>query len=157
MTAMRQYFDRTLLPAFAARFTPSDLVLNIGAGKHSYREWFTCRLVTADIDSAAGCDLTFPAEQIQFGDDQVAGVLLMGVFERLDDPMQAMREILRVLRPAGVALVSALDLSVPWRKPCDRWRLSPGGVEHIAHGFTVLQSEHVEGGHFMVLQKPEGV
>ncbi len=153
MTQVREFFERQLLPSFAARFSPSDLILNLGAGDHPYREYFPCSVVTAD--RTPGCDETFVAEQIPYADDSLHGVLLMGVFERLDDPMQAMREIRRVLRPGGLLLFSALDLGFPWRKPVDRWRLSPGGLEHVTRGFTVLESHHIDGeAHFQILQKP---
>ncbi len=155
MTPARAFFERTLLPAFAARFGPADLVLNIGAGRHGYRESFSCRLVTADRNPHAGCDETFPAEQIPYAEDAVDGLLCMGVFERLDDPMQAMRELRRVLKPRGLLLFAALDLDCPWRKPCDRWRLSPGGAVHVVREFLVLESYNIDRcSHFFVLQKP---
>lgn len=153
MTSARLFFEQTLLPSFAGRFRSADLVLNIGAGDHPYREHFACRLVTAD--RAPGCDQMFPAEQIPYANDVVDGVLMMGVFERLDDPMQAMRELRRVLRPGGVLLLSALDLNFEWRKPCDRWRLSPGGAAHVVKDFAVLQTYNIDRlAHFFILQKP---
>lgn len=152
MTPIRAAFERDFLPAFAQRFSETDLVLNIGAGDHAYREAFRCRLVTADIQP--GCDETFPAEAIPYGDGSVDGVLLMGVFERLDDPMQAMREIRRVLRPGGYLLMSALDRGFEYRKPVDRWRLTPGGMVHAVRHFTVIASQNIDGlAHFALAQK----
>ncbi len=149
----RGLFERDLLPAFAARFNPSSLVVNIGAGKHAYREYFPCRVVTAD--PLASCDERWSAEAIPHPDGVFDGVLLMGVFERLDDPMQAVREVRRVLKPGGLLLFSALDLGFPWRKDCDRWRLSPGGAAHVTRAFEVLESDHIDGlAHFFVLKKP---
>ena len=153
MTTLRTVFERDYLPAFAARFTPSELVLNLGAGRHAYREAFACRVVTADPQP--GCDAQFAAEAIPYPDASVDGVLLMGVFERLDDPMQAMREIYRVLRVGGVCLISLLDLAVPWRKAADRWRVSAGGVAHVVREFVLLATHAVDGqAHLCLLQKP---
>lgn len=155
MTPARAFFEATLLPPFAGLFASSALVLNIGAGAHAYREAFACRLVTADREP--GCEQTFRAEDIPYGADSVDGVLLMGVFERLDDPMQVMRELRRVLVPGGYLLMSALDLESPWRKSCDRWRVSPGGAAHVVQGFTVLASHNIDRQvHFFLLQKPSG-
>lgn len=156
MTKVRALFERQLLPEFANRFGPKHVVLNIGAGDHAYREFFRCRVVTSDRQP--GCDEMFQAEQIPYVNDSVDGVLMMGVFERLDDPMQAMRELRRVVRPGGWLLVSALDLGFDYRKPCDRWRVSAGGAAHIVRDFTVVSSENVDGlAHFMLLQKPSGL
>lgn len=152
MTKARELFERELLPAFAARFHPAQLVLNLGAGDHQYRDHFTCRVVTAD--KAPGCDQQFAAEQIPYDDDSLAGVLMMGVFERLDDPMQAMREIRRVVKPDGYVLLSALDIMAPYQKPVDRWRLTPGGAAHVVRDFLVLAAVNVDRyAHFFVLQK----
>lgn len=154
MTPARACFETELLPDFARRFSSSQLVLNIGAGEHSYRDAFPCRVVTCD--RRPGCDETFTAEHIPYADVSVDGVLMMGVFERLDDPIQAMRELHRILRPAGWLLLSALGLEFEWRKPCDRWRLSPGGVTHVAQGFTTAAERYIGHVHFLLLQKPTG-
>lgn len=153
MTPVRALFESTLLPDFARRFAPSDLVLNIGAGDHAYREAFACRVVTAD--PKPGCDEVFKAERIPYPDDAVDGVLMMGVFERLDDPMQALREVRRVLRPRGWLLLSALDRGFEWRKDVDRWRLTPGGMAHVVRDFIVVATHAVgDVAHFVVAQKP---
>lgn len=155
MTAVRAALEREMLPAFAARFTPSDLLLNIGAGRYAYRDHFSCRVVTSDRDPDVGCDECFAAEAIPYATNAVDGVLLMGVLERLDDPMQAMREIRRVLKPGGVALICVLDLGFPWRKPVDRWRLSAGGAAHLLSAFTVITMRQVDDqARFFVVQKP---
>jgi SAM-dependent methyltransferase len=155
MTKPRAFFEQTLLPRFATLFNATDTVLNIGAGRHAYRETFHCRVLTAD--QSPGCDETFAAEAIPYGADWFAGGLMMGVFERLDDPMQAMRELRRVVRPGGYLLISLLDLAFPWRKAVDRWRVSPGGVAHVVRAFTVLESHQVDDlAHFVLLQKPGG-
>lgn len=155
MTAVRAAFERDCLPMFASRFRPGDLVLNLGAGRHAYREAFPCRVVTADPDP--GCDDQFKAETIPYPDASVDGVLLMGVFERLDDPMQALREIFRVLRPGGLLLISLLDLGVPWRKAVDRWRVSATGALHVVRDFILLDLYTVaDQAQFVLVRKPTG-
>ncbi len=155
MTPLRALLEREVLPQFAALFSPADLVLNVGAGRHDYRSSFRCRVVTSDV--APGCDQTFPAEAMLYTNASLDGVLMVGVFERLDDPMQAMRELFRVLRPGGFLLISLLDLGFPWRKPVDRWRVSAGGVAHVVGAFTVLAEHQVADlARIFVLQKPHG-
>lgn len=139
MTPQRAFLETTLLPRFAAGFAADAIVLNLGAGRHTYREYFRCRLRTAD--RAPGCDETFAAEAIPYADDSVDGVLFNGVFDRLDDPMQAMREVFRVLKRGGALLFGAAGLDFDWHVDRDRWRLTPGGVAHVVRAFRVLE-EH---------------
>lgn len=137
-TPQRLFLEETLLPSFALRLEPGGLVVNAGAGDHPYREPFAAvRYVTADREP--GCDETWPVESIPYRDGTVAGLLLLSVLDRLDDPMQAMREVRRVLAPGGWLLFGAAGLGFPWRKSADRWRLSPGGVAHVLQGFTVAE------------------
>jgi len=152
MTPLRQFLETTLLPTFAQAFDVESLVLNIGAGKHAYREYFRCLIRTADI--VPGCDETFPAEAIPYPDASVDGILFNGVFERLDDPMQAMREVFRVLKPGGTLLFSALNLNFEWHSPLDRWRLTRAGARHVVRAFQVIE-EHWVGheGYFYLLRK----
>lgn len=148
----RAFFETQLLPAFADRFGLAATIINVGAGRHAYREYFRCRVVTAD--PVANCDERWRAEAIPHADDSVDGIVLMGVFERLDDPVRAIAELRRILRPGGVMLMSALDLGCPARKSCDRWRVSAAGAAHVVREFTVLDQYHIGGqAHFFVLQK----
>ncbi len=138
MTPHRQYLETTLLPRFAATFAPDALVLNIGAGRHAYREYFPCPVRTAD--RVVGCDETYAAEAIPYADDAVDGILCHGVFERLDDPMQALRECYRVLKPGGTFLFGAVGLACEWHSGRDRWRLTPGGTTHVVRPFRVIEA-----------------
>ena len=153
MTEQRRLLEERLLPAFAARFQPSALVVNIGAGDHPYRTHFICRYLTAD--RRPGCDLTFPVEAIPYTDASVDGLLFLSVLDRVDDPMRAMRELWRVLKPGGLLLFGTAGLEFEVRKACERWRLSPGGVAHVLREFTRLESHDVDRVyHFAVVQKP---
>lgn len=143
-TPQRQFLEATLLKRFAATFGPDALVLNIGAGRHAYREYFPCPVRTADVSPDVGCDEVYAAEAIPYADATVDGILFNGVFERLDDPMQAMREMYRVLKPSGVLLFGAPGIDFDWHADADRWRLTPGGVRHVIGAFRVLDEQHFD-------------
>ena len=144
LTPQRSYLETVLLPRFAQRFTADAVVLNVGAGVHAYRDYFQCPVRTADRSAKAGCDAVFPAEAIPYPDASVDGVLFNGVFDRLDDPMQAMRELRRVLKPTGALLFGAAGLDFDWRVDRDRWRLSPGGFRHVLSAFRVLEEQRFD-------------
>lgn len=152
-TRQRTVLEEELLPAFARRFPPSAFVVNVGAGDHPYREYFSCRYVTADRQP--GCDDMYAAERIPYPDASVDGLLFLSVFDRLDDPMQAMRELRRVLKSGGWLLFGAADLGFEWRVARDRWRLSPGGLAHVLRDFEAVEVRNIDRVyHYAVARKP---
>ena len=140
-TPQRAYLETELLPRFAARFDAEARVVNVGAGRHDYRAYFRCPIETTDRSADVGCDAVFPAEAMPYPDASVDGIVFNGVFDRLDDPMQAMREVRRVLKPTGALLFGAAGLDFDWRVDRDRWRLSPGGMRHVLSAFRVIEEQ----------------
>lgn len=151
-TPQRAYLEMELLPRFAARFPADALVLNVGAGRHGYREYFRCPIRTADKAQTEGVDEVWPAEAIPYPDRAVDGIVLNGVFDRLDDPMQAMRECHRVLKPAGAMLFGAGGVAFPWHTERERWVLTPGGARWVTSKFRVLEERIDPTYCFLVLQ-----
>lgn len=80
------------------------------------------RYVTADI-SGRGVDCCCAMEAIPFPDASIDAVIANHVLEHVDDDVVAMREVRRVLRPDGVAI-----LSVPMIAGWDRTYEDPGIV-----------------------------
>jgi len=70
--------------------------------------------VTADI-SGRGVDYGCPMEQIPFPDASIDAVIANHVLEHVDDDIVAMREVHRVLRPGGVAILS-VPLIAGWEQ-----------------------------------------
>lgn len=138
-TPQRRYLETELLPRFAARFAADAVVVNVGAGAQAYREYFRCPVQTAD--RYPGCDAVYCAEAIPYPDQSVDGIVFTGVFDRLDDPMQAMRELRRILKPTGAMLFGAAGLDFDWRRTKDRWRLTPGGFQYVLSPFSVLEEQ----------------
>ena len=139
LTPHRAFLETDLLPRWAKAFGPDAVVLNIGAGSRPYREHFVCTMRTSDKRAEVGCDETFPVEAIPYPDGSVDGLLCVGVVERLDDPMHALRECRRVLKPGGTLLLGIAGIDGEWHAARDRWRLTPGGMAHLVQGFLVLE------------------
>jgi len=140
ITPQRQFLETELLPRFAATFAPEAIVLNIGAGRHDYRDHFPCPVRTGDVAADVGCDERYAAEAIPYSDESVDGILFNGVFDRVNDPMQVMRELYRVLKLGGSLLVGAAGVDFPWHADRDRWRLTPGGAAHVVREFRIRES-----------------
>lgn len=94
-------------------------------------------LVESDIPNTIIADITDCREQIP--DNSFDFIFSSDVFEHIDRPWLAAREIARILRPGGVTVHHTLW---SWRNhpcPIDYWRYSPECLEFLFQDLTVLE------------------
>jgi SAM-dependent methyltransferase len=92
--------------------------------------YVTCGESTEDVRGDL-CALPFP-------DARFDGIVLTEVLEHCQDPVSAMREVLRVLKPGGLALVTSPFLW-PWHGTQDYrdyWRFTHQGWELLLKDFA---------------------
>jgi SAM-dependent methyltransferase len=102
--------------AQAARLAPGSRVLDAGAGSSKYRSFFShCRYETQDFCQYQGelvkylkpidhvCDIT----AIPLRDGALDAILCAEVLEHVTDPMAALAEFSRLLKPGGRLLLTA--------------------------------------------------
>jgi SAM-dependent methyltransferase len=92
-----------------AAFPEGGLALDLGCGRSPYRTLAPagCRWVRLDVSAAARPDLVGRGEALPFADASFDRVLSTQILGLVDDPLAVGREVARVLRPGGMALVSA--------------------------------------------------
>ncbi|EPR37170.1 Methyltransferase type 11 [Desulfovibrio sp. X2] len=139
----RAHLDRDLM---SVRADMRGRVLEIGAGRGGRRGTFVPPVSEAafwhylDISPHRSPHICANAEALPFADASYDTVLCLEVAEYIPDPAQALREMLRVLRPGG-----SLIFSMPFihRQDCpyDCWRWSPAGIRTMLGraGFRVEQ------------------
>ena len=127
-------------------------VLDAGAGAAPYRQLFEgVRYATADfaaVDKAYGeldhvCDLT----DIPVPDGSVDLVLCSQVLEHLPQPLDALVEFHRILRPGGQALLSAPLFYEEHEAPYDFYRYTRYAWAQLAGGagFELTSIDWLEG------------
>jgi len=101
--------------AQAAKLRPGTRVLDVGAGKGRYRKFFThCLYKSQDFGKQLGtvamdtpldyeCDIL----AIPVSDESFDVVLCTEVLEHVPEPILALREIARILKPSGTLLLTA--------------------------------------------------
>ena len=121
--------------AAAAELRLASPVLEIGSfqvpGQEemaNLRTYFpSCEYIGTDMRPGPGVDRVEDAHNLSFPDRSIGTILMMETIEHIVNPIRALSEVRRVLRPGGVLVLSApfaLDIH---NHPSDYWRMTPEG------------------------------
>jgi SAM-dependent methyltransferase len=137
---------RELLETFVPR---GSRCVSVGRGNRATQQWLLghgCRRFDVPASQATA---------LPFDDESFDAALLIGVLDQLADPYWTATELRRVLRPGGVLLVTATNISY-WRHRLDRATrvndprpkgVSPGSLRRLLllGGFSLVGVEGQDG------------
>lgn len=126
-------------------------LLDIGCGMQPYRA-----LLGPGVTEYVGIDREGPlsrptvegdAESLPFPDASFDVVLSTQVLEHLKNPARALREAVRVLRPAGRLVLTVPGVWPTHEAPHDYWRFTRHGLLHLleSHGVCIERYEPLGG------------
>jgi SAM-dependent methyltransferase len=119
-------------------------ILDVGCGDKPYYPLFaeaTSEYIGADVVDGPKVDVVCPLEALEFPNARFDTVLCSQVLEHVREPILALREIARVLRPSGVLLASTHGTYPYHPHPTDYWRWTQDGLRALfddAGGFEVV-------------------
>ena len=88
--------------------------------------------VGCDARPGPGVDRIEDVHALTFADGSVGTILMLETLEHVADPIRALQQVRRVLRPEGFAvLTSCMDTPVH-DHPSDYWRFTPQGFDLLA-------------------------
>lgn len=111
--------------------------LDLGADRSPYRLLLEKRgftVNTIDVAADSGADFVGTVESTGLDDRSFDLVLCTQVLEHCDDPWQGVREIRRILKPGGHAILSVPHVWFYHPHPKDHWRFTQEGLVHLCRG-----------------------
>lgn len=94
------------------------------------REYIGC-----DVQEGRGVDRIEDIHDMTFADESVGTVLAFDTLEHVADPIRALQEIHRVLKPGGTVAISSVMFFVIHAHPWDFWRFTPEGFGRLLEPF----------------------
>jgi SAM-dependent methyltransferase len=91
--------------------------------------------LACDLHDGPGVDRIEDVHALSFADASVGTVLAADTLEHVADPLQALREIHRVLKPGGTVAITSVMFFVIHAHPWDYWRFTPEGFEQLLAPF----------------------
>jgi SAM-dependent methyltransferase len=92
--------------------------------------------IGCDIQSGAGVDRIEDIHALTFEDDSIGTVLCFETLEHVADPIRAVQEMYRVLKPGGLLAISSVMFFPIHEHPWDFWRFTPEGFERLLEPFA---------------------
>ena len=89
-----------------------------------------------DMRPGPGVDRIEDVHQLSFATGTVGTVLMLETLEHVKNPIQALAEMFRVLRPGGLAVMSSVMDFPVHEFPADYWRFAPQGFELLLERFS---------------------
>jgi SAM-dependent methyltransferase len=127
-----------------------SLALDLGSHRSPYRSLVEGRgfnVRTLDLSPDSGADFVGTAERTGLPDASFDLVICTQVLEHTSQPWEAVREIGRILRPGGHAVISVPHVWFFHPHPQDNWRFTQEGLTRLClHGGLEPQVLLAQGG-----------
>jgi len=132
-------------------------VLDLGAGMAKYKEAVkknATEYIACDVKKNENIDKVCDVSNLDFSSESFDTVISTQVFEHVDNPFTVAKEIKKVLKTGGNAIITAPFMFPFHADPKDNFRFSREGLEEIfkSANFEIVDSG-IYGGFSMVLSE----
>jgi SAM-dependent methyltransferase len=146
---------QTLVWYLATHFDCATPIVDIGSRQSpnqlvtaDLRQFFRGKeYIGCDTELGVGVDRVENIERLSFEDESVSTLLCVDTLEHVEDPLRAMEEVRRVLKPDGLVVVTS-HMYAPVHYNPDYWRFTPQCFDKLilrgfgARSILVAGEEH---------------
>jgi SAM-dependent methyltransferase len=129
---------RRNLDIFLEKYKTDNPVLDVGAGGSSYDRYFPNRIMV-DIDPKRNPDIVADAHELPFPNESYGTVLCTEMLEHVKDPRRVVRELMRVLKPRGVLILTTRFVYPMHDTPHDYWRFTRYCLEDLFKDWKIVE------------------
>ncbi|MSU55781.1 MAG: class I SAM-dependent methyltransferase [Candidatus Taylorbacteria bacterium] len=108
-----------------------SVIVNIGSGAEIIRE----DIINVDIDPYPGVRITADIHTLPFKDSSVDAVISESVLEHVKDPIRAVAEMRRILKPGGLLYIVVPFIIGYHSSPGDYYRWTTSGMRELLKEF----------------------
>ena len=92
--------------------------------------------IGCDMREGRGVDKVINLHDIALASESIGTVLCLDTLEHVEYPRRALREIHRILKPEGIAIITSVMNFQIHAYPCDYWRFTPEAFKSILKPFS---------------------
>jgi SAM-dependent methyltransferase len=96
--------------------------------------------IGCDYQEGPNVDQVEDIHKLSFADESIGTVVCVETLEHVADPLRGVREIHRVLKPGGVAILTSVMFMPIHAHPWDYWRFTPEGFALLLEPFETSLS-----------------
>lgn len=94
------------------------------------------KYIGADMREGSGVDVVLNLHHIDLSSESVGTVLILDTLEHVEFPRKAIEEVYRILKPAGILIISSVMNFPIHDYPYDYWRYTPEAFKSLLKPFT---------------------
>lgn len=127
---------RKQIPRTLALLAPGAKTCDVGAGGRR----ITPNVVTVDFVAGPDVDIVGDIHALPIPDSSYDCVFCTGTLEHVRDPVTAVRELYRILKPGGIVHVDVPFIQGYHADPTDYWRFTLEGLRLLCEPFEEIEA-----------------
>jgi SAM-dependent methyltransferase len=137
--------------SMARRFCPrlAGRVLDIGCGRQPFRRFLSrdTEYIGLEVNPELPADVFGDVCALPIASSSIDAAMCNEVLEHVADPLQALKEIHRVVRPGGFVFITVPQMWGLHYEPYDFFRYTNHGIAHLARsaGFDLVEVRRMGG------------